>query len=383
MPRRRASHLGQDELLDLIRLIYAAALDEAAWPTFLNRLPDIFAGTGALLLHHDMATSGRVAWSSELDPDGLAQYQDYYNTIDPWATSEAARQRATAGSILPDEALLPRRELTRTEFYGFVRQQRMSRVMVTTILRDSRQFSGLSIYRAEEDPPFNDECDRFMRVLLPHLTQALKVHNRLLAASIYRTASAELLDALPTPVFFVDAHGTIRSMNRAARALRPGANGIGAERGHLTCGSPQARQALRAALAVAARTGRAVTSESLGHVAIQRAERRPLLARVLPIVSPAQVGVDDGVTACVFVFDPEKGAPGATDGMLRALFGLTPGEARVARRLAEGRSLEDIGADLGLTRETTRWYVKQLLAKVGVSSQAQLVSVLTRLPGFP
>lgn len=120
--------------------------------------------------------------------------------------------------------------------------------------------------------------------------------------------------------------------------------------------------------------GASASGESLAvdraHVSMWRPSgRRALDALVIPVVG------DVAVLAAVFVTDPDE-APDLSRRVLADRFALSPAEARVAKALALGKSVKDIAEAFHLTRETTRWYVKQVLAKTGTSSQAQLVRLL-------
>ncbi|KQM13361.1 helix-turn-helix transcriptional regulator [Novosphingobium sp. Leaf2] len=55
------------------------------------------------------------------------------------------------------------------------------------------------------------------------------------------------------------------------------------------------------------------------------------------------------------------------------LFGLLPSEARLAWAIAQGQSIAQAAADLGLTIETARNYSKKIYAKTGSRGQADLV----------
>jgi DNA-binding CsgD family transcriptional regulator len=56
------------------------------------------------------------------------------------------------------------------------------------------------------------------------------------------------------------------------------------------------------------------------------------------------------------------------------VYGCTPSEARLVRLLAEGKTLKQSAALMGITYESARAYVKIAFGKVGVHSQAQLVA---------
>jgi DNA-binding CsgD family transcriptional regulator len=66
--------------------------------------------------------------------------------------------------------------------------------------------------------------------------------------------------------------------------------------------------------------------------------------------------------------------PAPTAEMLRERYGCTPAEARLAIRIASGEKLRVAAAAMGITYGTARIYLKTVFDKVGVHSQAQLVS---------
>lgn len=57
--------------------------------------------------------------------------------------------------------------------------------------------------------------------------------------------------------------------------------------------------------------------------------------------------------------------------MIRGLFDLLPGEARVARSLTRRQTIHQIAGSSGVTRETVRSHVKAITAKMGTSRQAE------------
>ena len=67
------------------------------------------------------------------------------------------------------------------------------------------------------------------------------------------------------------------------------------------------------------------------------------------------------------------------DGVLEALFDLTPAEARLARDLAEGETLKAASRERGVSPETNRVHLKRIFQKVGVGRQTELVTLLRDL----
>jgi DNA-binding CsgD family transcriptional regulator len=61
---------------------------------------------------------------------------------------------------------------------------------------------------------------------------------------------------------------------------------------------------------------------------------------------------------------------------LANLFGLTPTEARVAARLADGATAEGIALEHGTALSTVRTHIRQLLAKFNLSRTTDIIRLL-------
>ena len=65
--------------------------------------------------------------------------------------------------------------------------------------------------------------------------------------------------------------------------------------------------------------------------------------------------------------------------LVQSLFDLTPAEARVARSLAAGKTVDDIAADGGTSANTIRTQVRGVLEKTGCNRQVDIVALLTAI----
>ena len=104
----------------------------------------------------------------------------------------------------------------------------------------------------------------------------------------------------------------------------------------------------------------------------------PHLSRAWHLGGTARAGLRHG--AALFSIDPPSpasevaGAPGATQ--LRAEFGLTKAEARLALHLADGASLPSMAQAFDVKLTTIRSQLQQVFVKTGTSRQAELVALL-------
>ena len=65
--------------------------------------------------------------------------------------------------------------------------------------------------------------------------------------------------------------------------------------------------------------------------------------------------------------------------LVQSLFDLTPAEARVARSLASGKTVDDIASDGGTSLNTVRTQVRHVLEKTGCNRQTDVVALLTTI----
>ncbi len=79
--------------------------------------------------------------------------------------------------------------------------------------------------------------------------------------------------------------------------------------------------------------------------------------------------------------DMDQPADGQDGAAFNRLVMLTPREMQVLRALADGGSTSSIASTLGIGPATVRSHVKSLLAKLGVHSRVEAVSLIVRSEG--
>lgn len=99
-----------------------------------------------------------------------------------------------------------------------------------------------------------------------------------------------------------------------------------------------------------------------------------LVAHVIPIRRAAQDIFSRSAAALVLTPVTAPGAPPIE--LVQSLFDLTPTEASVARDLVSGKTIEDIATDGGVSRNTVRSHVRQVLEKTGCNRQAEAIALL-------
>jgi DNA-binding CsgD family transcriptional regulator len=238
---------------------------------------------------------------------------------------------------------------------------------------------NISLYHSWSAEPPGPESMAFVRLLAPHLQNALRTRVLISELRVQVQDLAAAMHALWTPVFLFDRTGRCAFTNVAARALLSSQRGISYQDGRLVIDNHERSQTLAALIrrAIALNTlGRSKISKSLGGGAmlIPRGESRPLRLHVAPL-PPTHIPGGGNFAAIGFISDPDD-TPSLPEDMLRELYGLTQSEARLASQIAAGVSLSDAANCIGVSRETVRTQLKSIFQKTGTRKQSDLIRLI-------
>lgn len=178
-------------------------------------------------------------------------------------------------------------------------------------------------------------------------------------------------------VVALDHAGRITNVSGIAQHLLEQRDGILIRDGRLAAACPFDNRRLQAVLGCAAQATQ--PEAGAGALLISRGgDKGPLQMTVWTLVSmPAAVAGQPRIL--VFLSDPAA-APASRAATLRALYGLTPAESRVADLLLEGCELRTAAQRLGTTVETARFHLKRILMKTDTRRQAELMRLMLLLP---
>ena len=191
------------------------------------------------------------------------------------------------------------------------------------------------------------------------------------------------LDRLPQGVLIVDAACRLLSVNQAGEQLLCGGDGLIVRHSKLHASFPSDSAALHKAVGqatapathdLAGITGRAI--------AIRRTRQAPpLTVTIAPLRTDALWFARELPAAILFVDDPEREPAAPAADRLRAHYGLTPTEARMAVEIVRGQGLQAAADALRITAHTARTHLQRVFDKTGVRRQTELIRLLGRIVG--
>lgn len=275
--------------------------------------------------------------------------------------------------MLHSDEVIAYDDLVRTEFYAdWMAPQDMDFGISLEISGGGDAALHFAILRSRRRGRFEGDEATLCRTLATHLRRALIIAERLGVAEGALAACLDQYDAVATGVLLVEPTGRLRFANREGERLLSAGDGIALAGGRATCRDGRAEAALRAGIAAATRTDGDRTATAFS---VPRWERHaPLSITVSPAGNAAE-----GRIALVLVHDPERRG-GPDPDALRAVWGLTPSEARLAAALCEGLSVADHARRQDIALTTALSHLKAVFAKMDVSRQSHLIRRLSADP---
>jgi DNA-binding CsgD family transcriptional regulator len=354
--------LMQPELVDRI---YESSLVPELWPSVLHELGTIADATGGSLfitkdeVQHWAASPGARERAARMVDEGWF-----------WRGQLIARAFALRHpGFLTEADVVTAEELDSEPIYrDFWRPQGVGWAVGTSISIPTGEKINFIIARRTERGPVERAVVQKLDALRPHLARSVLLSARLQLERA-RLAS-ETLAALGIPALVVNAQCKVLAANHLMEALTGYVHWRARDRVSLTDRAAdllfqQATSSDLASGVVCSFPVREVGSNGtmVAHVVPIRLSARDIFLRC----------------AAALVLTPVTLPEAPPVELVQSLFDLTPTEARVARHLAAGKTVQDIATDDGVSPNTVRTHVRGVLEKTGCTRQVDVVALLTAL----
>lgn len=358
-----------------IETVYAAAAAPYLWPDVLQTIADTMDAEGATLLYRH--EDGRIG--SIVSP-GLAalavEYGERWQHLD--VRAERAFHALACGhhDVLADHLFFTEQEAAELPiFRDFLYPHGLGWSMGVPVSPLPAVQVLLTLLLAKDRPGYDAAArDRF-QMLSRHVERALGLSIRLMDAEAERDGLAVALDRIDCGVFILGSDRHLLHANRTAHALM--GSGLILTAGRLRATDPEAQKALQIRCDAAGGEGATARAAADAALLVPNGERG-LMLQVLPLIS--SLGVPDLQTARVIVLASDPSGNHAYDpSVVRDAFRLTLGEARLAALIGAGTSPNAAAAALGIAEATARTVLKRVFAKMGVSRQSEMATLMGRL----
>lgn len=226
------------------------------------------------------------------------------------------------------------------------------------------------IMRIDALPDFSVADRARLQALVPHLRIAIALFAKMQLAGAQHGVFYSAAEGFGVAVLILDRSRRIVSSNLLAERFLAEGEGLRRSGEKIFFASRDVAATVGALLAGPA------DQDGIRRFLIPRSERGDLAATTRPITLPA---IHSGAgSLALFLTDPDaREVP--DDVLLRAMFGLTPAEAKLAARLARGNSLVDAARLGGISPNTAKSQLRAIFAKTGTRRQSQLAVKLAAL----
>jgi DNA-binding CsgD family transcriptional regulator len=386
----------------LLSTVYEAGASPAMWPRLLEELKAANRAHKAFILFN---TAGRcdLSLQSGFDEEAVRSYEAHYFQRDLLLLNFVGRATQHGDWIGSDQSVMSTAELRASEIFNDYMQPNGDAYQCGMALSGFEQghSAGLSLLRSESQGEFGQDTIDLLAFLAPHIKRAFALHQSL---SHLRSENADLrysIEAAGIAAVSLGDRGQVIRTTAAARRLIEARDGLELLSGRLIAITPGERVRLDELILGAASTGngdsaspvllnRSIspqagaslhTAPSGGAMLItRRAPKRPLQVVVTPFRSETTF-VQDRPCAILLLTDPDE-QPVSRAAVLRALYRLSPLEARIVDQLSAGSDVAAIADQLGITANTVRFYLKEIFRKTGTRRQSDLIRLVLRLPGI-
>jgi DNA-binding CsgD family transcriptional regulator len=363
-----------------VEAIYGAAAEPSRWPGALWAIARCFGDVGAAISYQrDDGSLGAIV-SPGMEP-GQREYDEYW-----WQQDIRFKRGHEMGFVAAGDTITDRHVVTETEiethpFYAqFLAGYGLRWFAGTSISPDPSMRAVISIQRVAQRSPYSDDELALLARLGRHVEASLRLGIRLMDAELAALSLGDALARLGVGAFLLDGSGRVLFANPAGDRLI-GAGLMIRNRRLSAIGSAQHGALDAAVKATLADTPQAWGGSQHPVLLDGGGAHRFLAAYVLPVRArtdhPADLVLRNARALVVVLGSGPADPPDPS--IVRDLLGLTLGEARVASLVGHGLAPRDAAEKLGIAEETARNTLKRVFAKIGVSRQSELASLLSNL----
>lgn len=228
----------------------------------------------------------------------------------------------------------------------------------------------LPLYRSAARGPFTGDEAAYAATAAKHLARIVSLALQVRETGV--SATLDVLESLRCPAVVLDLAGMVTKLNDAARGLL--GQGLTIHRGRMLALDRASNTRLQALIATALSPDGALTASR--PIIIPCEDNAGVIVTATPLTAHASSYF---ATGRVLLTLKLTAPPSPDPWELKALFGLTTAEARLAERMSSGCDLGTAARIIGIGRETARTQLRSVFAKTGVRRQAELTALLAAL----
>jgi len=350
----------QSTLFRALNGMHQAALGKEGWAPALNALGDILGVEAVSLEEYPLIRGQHKMYGySAFEPETIAQYVAHYHAVNPrWKAGLAARP----GTVLVDDIVAIGASRKRDEFFNWIEDSsEFTYCMFIKLHHDRERLVALALHRTGTDKEFEPGTAETLKLIAPNLVSIYTTARELEELRARQISGFGMLDRVKFGMGQVSCSGTLHEHNESLRRLFDRSAVLAVDgHGRLTASTASLSTRIEAAIS-AAFAGQAQS--------VQFAD--PRAGSTVLRFLPAPTSNEAPSNFVLLIARGDFVEPIAID-EVRSAFDLGEREAQVALGIVEGKSLDQIAAELHISVATARVHLKNIFSKTDTHRQAQL-----------
>lgn len=364
-------------LLDaLIAAIYDGILEPVPWRTALDKMRAAMSAAHVTLMLRPPSPESRgvMVNSGVVDDEATESYETHFFAIDPFVG-------LPDGEVTSAEELLGAERWKESVMYrDYLKPLSIRHLLGADIYTEEGIECRLRVTRPPGGKAFSKAEKTLVRVLLPHLRRAIRLHAKLDYLECERQVFSGAMNRLLLGMISYSQDGQILETNKEAERILAEKDGIKLTVKGIRADNRGENQELQRLLQEAIAGGRTDAEPTVVEaMSITRQFDRSKLGIVVRTIPMGQWSEStQRPAASLFLRDPDFNSAQPLQDVVRRIFNLTRMEAALAVLLAKGYTLDESAEELGVRRNTARTHLRSIFGKTGVTRQTMLVRMLLK-----
>ncbi len=373
-------------MLHLVGDLYDAATDLDKWPVFLRAAARLFNSRGAQIIifdqsDHRINMSVIVGFEDTLTPELMQRYQELMPT-----DQRVIEWESLPGKPQHERQFMSEKTLHESQMYQEVLKPLENEycLAVGVEIEPGTQ-CGIVLLRDPTGEQFENEDCNLLSELVPHIRRSLKIQKRIASLDFNNRLSLESMDNIPMGIIMTDEFGAVRSSNRMAQSFCDLKDGVTIKQGAILFENSTINTDVRKAIldgVTKARAGNVLPNQAFS---IPRPSCNTPYSLIVSILWGNHICIDAGMiddpVVVLYFTDPDQPIETEPE-LLCRLFGLTPAEANLVKRLINKLSLKEAAQDQNIAESTARQHLKNIFSKMNCSSQKDMVACVLTSPAW-
>lgn len=359
-----------NELYDeIVGLIYQSAIDPTLWTETVEKIATAFHShmAGFFIQSKDRTLISHQLMEVEIRQTEI--YSEPFAQFNPWFTTPKSMQAGRVTTDLTLESTCKNKDAyTGSEMYlGWAKKWDFRHAIGGALLDLDGYTVNFSLMRPSSDSRFSDHEITSYSAISKHLARAISIQNRFNHYQLQETVNDAAMNSSGVGVIAINQFKKVEHVNACAEQIVVRGDSFSIKHGILSAENHDSDKTLQHAI------NQAQNNAETSTVRITGGQRNNSYS---VSISPSRWEKDlfgaPKLRTLVFILDTDDKIYQKPEYLVHR-WKLSDNEARFVSHMLKGNSVNETADLLKITKNTARWYVKQVMAKVGVSSQNNLI----------